>query len=321
MGGTRWPLERWLYIVATGFAISASYDGGTAVASIELAVENSGDERDDGDDWDSGGDSIGRGYAQPDYEPTTLTPRNSRPRRIKRQDQRREADAPVEEEDSGEASVEAAPAPGSSAANRRTRKHQVGLLVPGAADYFLTQGVQYEYLLGPDLHLGGFLLGGSGSLPFAEYRNSFVLRLDATTVDYLSLSTAFYARYFTGNSFNLTAGLGVRSLQFKWPINATFYDSNLDPFSFEVDASVDLQAIVISYGFGNQWTWKSGFTFGFDWLVGMSSVASETRISTSAKNLNQQDTDKLTDVLLSELQSSAGGNTFLVLMANLAWTF
>ncbi len=98
-------------------------------------------------------------------------------------------------------------------------------------------------------------------------------------------SSNLYLRGFIGNSFNMIFGYHNRKWEgdFEFPICQT---TIFDLFSCtnqvgEFNASLDVDASVLSAGIGNQWQFDSGITIGFDWIVLFSMLSEDKRTSVS----------------------------------------
>ncbi len=109
-----------------------------------------------------------------------------------------------------------------------------------------------------------------------------------TTKAYLSgMAFAAYARYFTGNSFSLYAGLGYRAASGVFAAKTT----SITPAT--LDAKLEVYSIIIPVGLGNHWSLKNGFTLGVDWIsvmipisAGSSSTLASSEADASLSKLN-----------------------------------
>jgi hypothetical protein len=89
-----------------------------------------------------------------------------------------------------------------------------------------------------------------------------------------------YARHYPGtNSFNLIYGLGYQTLR------ATLGDEMLSRLSggnFSTDIRLlNFESLVFIFGLANRWQFKSGFTFGVDWIelnIPITQLKSESEI-------------------------------------------
>lgn len=116
------------------------------------------------------------------------------------------------------------------------------------------------------------------------------------------------ARNYMGNSFNFTFGAVLNDLSARLG----------NDFVSQSNAHIGIQNIGITAGMGNRWQWKSGFTFGVDWVKGNMPV-----VTTSVD-------DKVLDSLASKTQRndikkviSAFNHlpTFVLLGVNLGYSF
>lgn len=137
---------------------------------------------------------------------------------------------------------------GTTQGNRRDSFLYVGISPFGIhIPTLFTTPFSVGVFLGESLYLGGEF--GFWDIDFTDD--------DDTSIGSYS-NVGGVVRYFTGNSFYLSAALHYRT----WSVDVT-YDYSSSTGAGTLDAS----ALVGSIGLGNQWITDIGFTFGIEYVV------------------------------------------------------
>ncbi|MBP9706057.1 MAG: hypothetical protein KBD78_00330 [Oligoflexales bacterium] len=71
--------------------------------------------------------------------------------------------------------------------------------------------------------------------------------------------TQVFARYFVGNSFYLSGGLGQRKVQADLDVRSTVFDHR-------INGSIKADSTVLNVSIGNAWSWDNGFFIGCEWV-------------------------------------------------------
>ena len=207
--------------------------------------------------------------------------------------------------DSAEPSVD-----NSSNSVRKTQTANAELLYTPLSDYVLSYGVGGSYNMKPNLALGLQVLMGSETVNYSSTDQTSTVSGNAKlqgTVGYL------YGRYFFGNSFNIMAGLGVRSATIKYLIE----ESSL---KLALDGKIDIQSIALPVFIGNRWTFKPGFTIGCDWIGAFVPLSGSAKSSLSGNVPNELISD-LNDKYLSLGEDLAHKTSLTFFLTSLGWAF
>lgn len=160
---------------------------------------------------------------------------------------------------------------------------------------FPSAGLGGSFFLSPDLLIDGSYVSGG-------------ISIDDVEVSWSMLEVR--GKFFLGNSFYLTGGLGQRTFKFDTSVlNATLGGSNI---ALEAEAS----SLGFTFALGNQWHWD-GFTLGCDWF-GMFQVLSAS--GDSELTNASADPAELADLNDTIEKLSQTGNSQL-LRLYLGWAF
>lgn len=132
-------------------------------------------------------------------------------------------------------------------------------------------------LLGYSYVVYGLVLPGrKGPAVYWIYDDEWEFGFDYTGADYsfslLKVDLATFeekvyhatARWFPGNSFNLTFGLGQRSYDLRL---GTSYFEKYVPATQGVPPLIQVENQILSLAIGNQWQWDWGGSLSADWLT------------------------------------------------------
>ena len=200
-----------------------------------------------------------------------------------------------------------------SSTNARKIKHlSLGLEVTPASDYMLTYGLSGEYHSSSKLLVGASLLTGTKSKTIDDTQGGFGASASAKLTGTAFLVTG---RYFFGNSFNLTSGLGYRTASINYTISVASSLSNIN-----IDGKLEIQSIVVPLFIGNRWSWKSGFSLGCDWIGIMVPVTGSSKGSVSG-TLSSSDASSINDEFVALGNSLAKQASATLLLTTLSWAF
>ena len=164
----------------------------------------------------------------------------------------------------------------------------------------------------PSLLLGGAFYSGGTDFKDSLNEDKSSVRLNKAEVsDYMFL---LQARWFVGNSFNLTGGLGQRK------ISASFEAESVSSGD-KVGIDVDVTSLVAQFALGNTWSFKSGFVLGADWIGYSYPLTSSRKVSSSATGSVSSALQDFQDIGedLGDSLGKAGAAMLLVL--NVGWAF
>jgi len=189
---------------------------------------------------------------------------------------------------------------------RSTQSQNYSLLFTPVSDFYLSYGAQAHYIKSPKLQIGFLALSGT-------YTDSF----DATSLvgeanaqgSVLSIN----ARYFFGNSFNVTSGLGYRSAN----IDMKFTGKSL---LAEIDANVKISGLVLPFFLGNHWTWSNGFTMGVDWIGAWIPLSPKTVTSVSGSAPDSL-LEESRDIAHDAFAKAANSTTLTLALTSIGWAF
>lgn len=173
--------------------------------------------------------------------------------------------------------------------SRAARTHDtagVEALYTPLSDFVLRYGARGVYQLMPDLQLGLTFLTGSEKLKGVSDAGTAVL----TEATISGLALYGEARYFIGNSFSVSSGLGYRTANITYRIEDR-------SFGFYIDGKLNISSIVIPLFIGNHWTWDNGFTIGCDWAGVMIPIAGSSSASTEG-NLGDDSVKQVNDAVV-----------------------
>ena len=169
--------------------------------------------------------------------------------------------------DAAEESREENPVPDNSASARQQFQNNAALLVFPLADFILKYGASWEYSLSPDLHVAGTFATGNQTIgAFSSSTH------DSSDVEISGMAAWVSARWFLGNSFNLSGGLGWRRASASAEIRNR---STLAKTTFDWKIS----SLTLPVAIGNHWQWKNGLSFGIDWLGAQIGFAGDSEVS------------------------------------------
>lgn len=191
--------------------------------------------------------------------------------------------------------------------------HKIGIdaLYTPLSDYALSYGGSGSYNLSPQINTGFAVLMGTSTLSKSETDNGV-----ETTANAKIVGSAYYAygRYFLGNSFNATGGLGLRSATIT-------YDAQVGSGSaIALKGKVEIQSIVLPVYIGNRWTFDSGFTIGCDWIGAMIAITGSAKSSLEG-NLDNQTIKNFNQEFLDTGNSLAHKSSLTLFLTSVGWAF
>jgi hypothetical protein len=166
-------------------------------------------------------------------------------------------------------------APPTSSSIRASKLFGGELLVTPLSDFFFQYGTRAFYQAGDHVQFGVLYLGGS-----ADLKDKYTPSASVTVSNLRGTSMALwgYGRFFVGNSFSVTSGLGYRSASITLDI--------ADNRGLGLSGTVSATSFVIPVAIGNHWSWENGLTIGCDWISVMIPITSASS-STTSTNLGQ----------------------------------
>lgn len=188
-----------------------------------------------------------------------------------------------------------------SAKARAQNSFGAGVLVTPLSDFVLQYGVGGYYNHGASWQFGAALLTGSEDI---SGEVSDIGTVTLKKADLSGSATFAYGRYFFGNSFNGSAGLGYRTAKADYRIEDTASDDY-------VEGTLDISSVVTTLAIGNHWSWNSGFTIGVDWLAAMVPLSGSASSSTKS-NADGVQVEKLNQEFL-DVGDELSQNTSLTL--------
>ncbi len=193
---------------------------------------------------------------------------------------------------------------------RASQKANVDLLYSPASQFVLSYGAAASYNIQPNLAAGLTVLTGSRSISESTTDGGLTISSSAK-LD--GMAAYGYGRYFFGNSFNVTGGLGLRSATIKYEVDAPSIVTH-------VDGKIDIQSIVLPVFIGNRWTWDSGFTIGCDWIGIMIPISGSTKGSING-TLTNDSMKKLNQDLVDLGDSLAHTTSTTLFLTSIGWAF
>ncbi len=118
----------------------------------------------------------------------------------------------------------------------------------------------------------GFYLGDSGLIGFETASASSNQDDGDNTSTATFTNQGIYARWFTGNSFNLLFAIHSRTFE----ADATVVDPDT---SDSATADLKAEALVGTIGIGNQWSFDWGLVIGADWAVASGLINSSSSVN------------------------------------------
>jgi len=199
----------------------------------------------------------------------------------------------------------ALPSAGASADARAKRSFFGALRAGNFMGGIAGAGVDAGYVDGPARQFLLHVMTGATDLK-DQVRDDDVVTLERFEAQGLVVKAA--ARFFLGNSFHVTGGLGLRRVGFDMEL--------VDRASTgSVTTHAEAQSIVISLDVGNVWAWDNGFFLGADWIGYSQPVTSSYRSSVETEGTASgaiNDLSGIVDDSARELGSLAS-TQFLVL--------
>jgi hypothetical protein len=166
----------------------------------------------------------------------------------------------------------------------RAKKHfGVEPVFTPLSDFFLQFGARVFYQAGSHFQFGTLYLGGSKNLKDSLSPEP---PIKITTLTFTSMAIWAYARFFIGNSFSVTSGVGYR--------NATGSLELVDDRGNEVFSTFSGTSIILPVAIGNHWSLSNGLVIGCDWIAGMIPMTSASS-STTSTNLGSESLRKLSN--------------------------
>lgn len=226
------------------------------------------------------------------------------------------------EMDSSQSSEDPGPAPSTSGESESARLGKMGGvelgmgLIVGAVP-----GSQFHpyYNVMPNLSVG--LLYNSGSLDFgSEISSTPGAKINSATID--ASIVMVHARYFVGNSFYVSGGLGQRTITADFDIQSTLID-------YGIKSNIEAKSTSVMIALGNQWQWDSGFSLGVEWLgyiVPLSASSTDSLDETgadagSASSANKSSVDSLKKDSTDLAETIGELSTPRLFMISLGWSF
>lgn len=200
---------------------------------------------------------------------------------------------------------------GSRSTDIRARQvANVDILYTPVSGFLLSFGGGASYNVKPDLALGIQYLTGSKTIHDEMTDNVITVKADAT----LQGSAGYvYGRYFIGNSFNMMAGLGVRTATIK-------YTMEEESLNLKLNGKIEIQSITVPVFIGNRWTFQSGFTLGCDWIGAFIPLTGSAK-STLDGNLPNSLITELNDKFVSDGNDLAHKTSLTLLLTSVGWAF
>ncbi|MBP9707339.1 MAG: hypothetical protein KBD78_06810 [Oligoflexales bacterium] len=164
---------------------------------------------------------------------------------------------------------------GMSASNRQNKQALVAAEVIGLT-MFPVSGIRAGYFVDSNLIAEIGFASGSATINDDWKINKTVIEAKA--------------RYFFGNSFYVSGGLGTESFAVDYPVVTQLDEAGLVSKQF----SADVNSFGINTHIGNQWQWE-GFMIGVDWLgyylplSKSSSFKADSDVSAEAKKIEEDD--------------------------------
>ena len=198
---------------------------------------------------------------------------------------------------------------GNSESVRAKKRFGAELQYTPVSDFVLKYGARAFFNVSSSLQLGLSYLGGSEDLASQLPSEGDVTVKKAD----LSGNAIFgYLRFFPGNTFSATIGLGYRGASAEYAIQ--------DTSGHEIDGKLSISSIVIPIAVGNHWTWRNGFTLGCDWIAAFVPLSGSSK-STLSGSLTDADAKTLNDDFVSLGDKLAKQTTFTLLLTSVGFMF
>tara|TARA_B100001094_G_C18083991_1_gene746764 strand:- start:18 stop:725 length:708 start_codon:yes stop_codon:yes gene_type:complete len=215
---------------------------------------------------------------------------------------------------SSEASNESSKVAGeSSKAARENKKAAVGVKAGNTFGGIQGTGIFAHYFLSSSLQVGGQYIAGSLDIGSDLQDQGAV----SSTNSVLSGSMfALMARYYFGNSFFLSGGLGQRLIEG----NLRFEEAQTVNF---LELNTESSSTVAIITIGNVWSWDNGFFLGAEWL-GASVPMSSGYSSKTSTNLPVAGDAEFAEIVDSaeDLAKEMGEATAMMsLLLNIGFSF
>jgi len=149
-------------------------------------------------------------------------------------------------------------------------------------------GIHIPTLVAPPVGIGFYL--GDSWLFGIESGSKSLDQDDGDTKSSADFSNqGIYARWFTGNSFNILFAVHQRN----WKASAVVTKSVRSGFTIVTEsatADLEAKATVATIGIGNQWSFGWGLVLGADWALGSALLSSSSTATITANGFsNTQD--------------------------------
>lgn len=192
---------------------------------------------------------------------------------------------------------------------RAKKRFGVEPLFTPLSDFFLQFGARAFYQAGSHFQFGALYLGGSKNLKDSLSPEP---PIKITKLTFTSMAIWAYVRYFIGNSFSVTSGLGYR--------NATGSLELVDDRNNEVFSTFSGTSIILPVAIGNHWSLGNGLVFGCDWIAGMIPITSSSS-STTSTNLGSESLRKLSESFDSLGEDISKINSLTLAIVSIGYTF
>jgi hypothetical protein len=192
---------------------------------------------------------------------------------------------------------------------RAKKRFGVEPLFTPLSDFFLQFGARAFYQAGSHFQFGALYLGGSKNLKDSLSPEP---PIKITTLTFTSMAIWAYARFFIGNSFSVTSGVGYR--------NATGSLELVDDRGSEVFSTFSGTSIILPVAIGNHWSLGNGLVIGCDWITGMIPITSASS-STTSTNLGSEPLRKLSDSFDSLGEDISKINSLTLALVSIGYTF
>ena len=166
-------------------------------------------------------------------------------------------------------------------------------------------------------HPSGWQLGGAAYTASTDLKSSIkedssAVRLNKAKVD--GSLILIQGRYYLGNSFHLTGGIGQRTIR-------ADFDAESTVTSDRILIDVEVSSWVLQMAIGNTWFWTNGFFIGADWIGYAYPLSSTRKVSshaTGAVSASLKDIQKTGEDLADTLGKTGSG---MVLVLNVGFAF
>lgn len=197
------------------------------------------------------------------------------------------------------------PSAGASA-DARAKRHSFGALRAGNFMGGITgTGFDAGYIHDAARQFFLHVMAGTADLK-DQVKDDAVVTLDHFEARGLVVKAA--ARFFFGNSFHVTGGVGLRRVGFDMEL--------VDRASTgSVTTRAEARSVVISLDVGNVWAWDNGFFLGADWIGYSQPLTSSYRSSVETEGTASGAIHELSDIVDDSARDlgSLASTQFLVL--------